>query len=82
MYNAKYYEIMKKNHDLFTITRNGLLGQDFHSNNGRIQVEHYRIGGGFTMGSSFYKLTIDDTTVSGLELGDVYKKIVEEMGLQ
>lgn len=48
-----------------TITRNGLLSQDFETTNGKLRVESRRYGGGFGMGFTYYVLFKNGKQLTG-----------------
>ena len=78
--NQNATEIIRKNQDLFTITNENIFGQDFVTKDGKISVKVCRKGG-FTYGSTFYRLTIKNQDEIMDNLEGVYSKIIKVLKL-
>ena len=78
-------QILNDNIDLFEIDYNGLLATSFHSKDNRVIVTFDRVGGGFTMGKTWYHLSLDGIDCSAsvrFDLGNIYDKMVAFLGLE
>lgn len=73
--NMKNYSLQFLNENiksgLLIIDRQTLLTQDFHTADNKIIVKSRRVGGGFTVGTTFYDLTINHNTTT-IPLDEIY----------